>query len=131
MTDRGKIKHFFAKMQIPKEWKDPDTTMIGGGLRKRKVEPEGSMGPCMDMRRIKTRRSAEPETRKPEETTNFGGFRRNLGGKIPNLEGGDYRTDDYNCGFGIIGRSKEEIKRDESLGEFDKMTKTNKYSMMR
>ena len=93
-------------------------------MRKRKTEPEGRMEPCLDERRTKSRCLAVPETKNPEEKTNFGGFCRNYGGKIINLEGGDNWTAVGSDGFGLIGTNKEKIKREDSLGNRDHLTDT-------
>ena len=128
VTERGKIHNYFNKIAIPKEWKETTTIGNGGGMRKRMVEPEGGGGSYLDQRRTKSRCLTNSETGNPENNTKFGGFKKIDGGKIPNLErileGGDSMTDDFNGGLGIIDRSKEEIKREDSLGESDQMTMT-------
>ena len=82
------------------------------------------MEPCLDVRRTKSRCFAAPETKNPEEITNFGGFSRIYGGKILNLEGGDNWTAVGSGGFGLIGRDQEKIKREDSMGKRDHLTDT-------
>ena len=70
----GKIQHYFSKMQIPKEYSEPETKGRVEDVRKRKLEPNGMEEHVLEPILTKTRCLRMEWTPKPVKNTKFGGI---------------------------------------------------------